>query len=102
MTILFGHPGSTKLPFLDSWRDGFCYIPGLQETSVGAMADGLARTSAAAAFCDLPSAVGAGHTFGDLFAAFRNGTPLVITAGQQARGLLCWNPAELTRLGAKD
>ena len=57
-----------------------------------AMADGFARATGRAAFCNLHSAVGIGHALGSVFTAFRNQTPLVISAGQQARSLLPGQP----------
>lgn len=92
MTTVFGNPGSTELPFLNNWPDDFRYILGLQESSVVAMADGFARATGRAAFCNLHSAVGIGHALGSVFTAFRNQTPLVISAGQQARSLLPGQP----------
>jgi benzoylformate decarboxylase len=92
MTTVFGNPGSTELPFLNNWPDDFRYILGLQESSVVAMADGFARATGRAAFCNLHSAVGIGHALGSVFTAFRNQTPLVISAGQQARSLLGGQP----------
>jgi benzoylformate decarboxylase len=92
MTTVFGNPGSTELPFLNDWPDDFRYILGLQESSVVAMADGFARATGRAAFCNLHSAVGVGHAAGSIFTAFRNQTPLVISAGQQARSLLSGQP----------
>ncbi|MBV8521295.1 MAG: benzoylformate decarboxylase, partial [Acetobacteraceae bacterium] len=92
MTTVFGNPGSTELPFLNDWPNDFRYILGLQEGSVVAMADGYARATRRAAFCNLHSAVGLGHALGNIFTAFRNQTPLVITAGQQVRALLPLQP----------
>ena len=92
MTTVFGNPGSTELPFLNNWPDDFRYVLGLQESSVVAMADGFARATGRAAFCNLHSAVGIGHALGSVFTAFRNQTPLVISAGQQARSLLSGQP----------
>jgi benzoylformate decarboxylase len=87
-TTVFGNPGSTELPFLNNWPNDFRYILGLQEASVVAMADGFARATGRAAFCNLHSAAGVGHALGNVFTAFRNQAPIVITAGQQARALL--------------
>lgn len=84
----FGNPGSTELPFLDRWPDDIRYILGLQEASVVAMADGYARATGKAAFVNLHSAAGLGHALGNVFTAYRNRAPMVITAGQQARELM--------------
>src|SRR5262245_37655970 len=92
MTTVFGNPGSTELPFLNNWPDDFRYVLGLQESSVVAMADGFARATGRAAFCNLHSAVGIGHALGSVFTAYRNQTPLVISAGQQARSLMPMRP----------
>ena len=88
MTTVFGNPGSTELPFLDRWPADFRYVLGLQEASVIGMADGYARATGRAAFVNLHSAAGVGHALGNVFTAYRNQAPLVITAGQQSRSLL--------------
>jgi len=98
MTTVFGNPGSTELPFLDRWPADFRYVLGLQEASVVGMADGYARATGRAAFCNLHSAAGVGHALGNIYNAYRNQTPLVISAGQQSRSLLPMNPF----LGASD
>jgi benzoylformate decarboxylase len=98
MTTVFGNPGSTELGFLDRWPADFRYVLGLQEASVVGMADGFARASGRAAFVNLHSAAGVGHALGNVFTAYRNQAPLVITAGQQARALL----PNLPFLGATD
>lgn len=85
---VFGNPGSTELPFLHGWPTDIDYVLGLQESVVLAMADGYAQATRNAAFVNLHSAAGVGHALGNLFTAFRNQTPLVVTAGQQARSLL--------------
>ena len=92
MTTVFGNPGSTELPFFKQWPADFRYILGLQEASVVAMADGYAQATHNAAFVNLHSAVGLGHALGNIFTAFRNHTPLVITAGQQTRAMLPTEP----------
>ena len=63
-----------------------------QEASVVGMADGYARATGRAAFCNLHAAAGVGNALGNIYTAYRNQTPLVIAAGQQARGLLPMNP----------
>lgn len=88
MTTVFGNPGSTELPFLDRWPADFRYVLGLQEAAVIGMADGFARATGNAAFVNLHSAAGVGHALGNVFTAYRNQAPLVITAGQLARELL--------------
>jgi benzoylformate decarboxylase len=85
---VFGNPGSTELPFLSDWPDDIDYVLGLQEASVIGMADGYAQATRNAAFVNLHSAAGVGNALGNVYTAHRNQTPMVITAGQQARSLL--------------
>lgn len=92
MTTVFGNPGSTELPFLLGWPDDLRYVLALQEASAVAMADGYAQATGRAAFVSLHSAAGVGNALGSVFTAFRNQTPLVITAGQQARSLMPYDP----------
>jgi benzoylformate decarboxylase len=92
LTTVFGNPGSTELPFLDRWPQDIRYVLALAEGCAVAMADGYARATGRAAMCNLHSAVGIGHAMGNLFTAYRNQAPLVITVGQQARSLLPTNP----------
>jgi benzoylformate decarboxylase len=89
---VFGNPGSTELPFLSDWPDDIDYVLGLQEASVIGMADGYAQATRNAAFVNLHSAAGVGNALGNIFTAYRNQTPLVITAGQQARSILPLQP----------
>ena len=89
---VFGNPGSTELPFLSDWPGDIDYVLGLQEASVIGMADGYAQATRNAGFVNLHSAAGVGHALGNVFTAFRNQTPLVITAGQQARSILPLQP----------
>ena len=92
MNTIFGNPGSTELPMFRDWPSDFRYVLGLQESVVLAMADGYAQATRNAAFVNLHSSAGTGHALGNLFTAFRNRTPLVVTAGQQARGILLRDP----------
>src|SRR6202047_15611 len=89
---VFGNPGSTELPFLSDWPDDIDYVLGLQEASVIGMADGYAQATRNAAFVNLHSAAGVGNALGNICTAYRNQTPLVITAGQQARSILPLQP----------
>src|ERR1700723_1368726 len=92
LTTVFGNPGSTELPMFRDFPRDFRYVLGLQESIVVAMADGFAQARAAASLVNLHSAIGVGHALGSIFTAFRNQTPLVITAGQQARSILPFEP----------
>lgn len=92
MTTVFGNPGSTELPMFRDFPEDFRYILGLQESIVMGMADGFAQATGNAALVNLHSAAGVGHSLGNLFTAFKNQTPLVVTAGQQARSILPFEP----------
>ncbi|MGN1290177.1 MAG: thiamine pyrophosphate-binding protein, partial [Bradyrhizobium sp.] len=85
---VFGNPGSTELPFLSDWPDDIDYVLGLQEASVVGMADGYALATRNAGFVNLHSAAGVGNALGNIYNAYRNQTPMVITAGQQARSIM--------------
>lgn len=92
ITTVFGNPGSTELPMFRDFPSDFRYVLGLQESIVVAMADGFGQARGDAALVNLHSAIGVGHALGSIFTAFRNQTPLVITAGQQARSILPFEP----------
>jgi benzoylformate decarboxylase len=92
LTTVFGNPGSTELPMFRHFPDDFRYVLGLQESVAVATADGFAQAHGGAALVNLHSAIGVGHALGSIFTAFRNQTPLVITAGQQARSILPFEP----------
>jgi len=92
MTHIFGNPGSTELPMFRDFPEDFSYILGLQESAVVGMADGYAQATGKPALVNLHSSAGVGHALGNVFTAFRNQTPLVITAGQQARSILPFDP----------
>jgi benzoylformate decarboxylase len=89
---LFGNPGSTELPMLRAMPEGMDYVLGLNEAVVVAMADGYAQATGRAALVNLHSAAGTGNALGNLFTSAKNGTPLVVTAGQQARSILPFDP----------
>jgi benzoylformate decarboxylase len=88
MTTIFGNPGSTELPLLSDLPADFRYALGLQEAVVVGMADGYAQATGRAAFVNLHSAAGLGNALGNIYTAYENQTPLVITAGQQSRALM--------------
>ena len=82
---VFGNPGSTELPFLADWPDDIDYVLGLQEASVVGMADGYAQASGQTTVVNLHTAPGVGNAMGAIFNAQANHSPLLVTAGQQAR-----------------
>lgn len=92
MTSVFGNPGSTELPMFRNFPEDFRYVLGLQEAVVVGMADGYAQATRNAALVNLHSAAGVGNAMGNIFTAFKNRTPLLITVGQQARSILPFDP----------
>lgn len=82
---VFGNPGSTELPFIDSLAaaDDLHYVLGLQEATVVGMADGYAQATGRPAFVNLHTSAGLGNAIGNLTNARANRAPLVVTAGQQ-------------------
>jgi len=91
---LFGNPGTTELPLMDALVDDprLTYLLGLQEIPVMAIADGYAHASRSPAVVNLHISCGLGNAMGMLYNAYREGTPLVVTAGQQDRRLALEEP----------
>ena len=89
---MFGNPGSTELPFLKGFPGDFTYVLGLHEGVVVGMADGYAQGTGRAAFVNLHTAAGLGNAGAAIMTAYHNRTPLVITAGQQDRRQLAYEP----------
>jgi benzoylformate decarboxylase len=91
---IFGNPGTTELPLNDALvhESRIGYILGLQEVPVMAMADGYAMASGGLGVVNLHISCGLGNAMGMLYNAFREGTPLLVTAGQQDRRLKFQEP----------
>jgi len=91
---LFGNPGTTELPLSDALVDHprIRYILGLQEVPVMSMADGYAMASRSLGVVNLHISCGLGNAMGMLYNAHREGTPLLVTAGQQDRRLKFQEP----------
>lgn len=92
LDVIFGNPGSTELPLLESFQGDFSYILGLQEASVLAMAVGYAFQSDNAAVVNLHTAAGVGNAMGAIVTAWHAQAPLIITAGQQDRRQIWTEP----------
>jgi benzoylformate decarboxylase len=85
MTTIFGNPGSTELPMLADFPGDFRFMLGLQEAVVVGMADGYAQASGRPSIANLHTAPGVGNAMGAIFNAQANHSPVLVTAGQQAR-----------------
>lgn len=86
---IFGNPGTTELPLMDALVDHerIKYILALQEVPVMAIADGYAMASRQLGVVNLHISCGLGNAMGMLYNAYREGTPLLVTAGQTDRRL---------------
>jgi benzoylformate decarboxylase len=91
---IFGNPGTTEMPLNDALVGDkrFQYVLGLQEVPVMAMADGYAMASRSLGVVNLHISCGLGNAMGMLYNAYREGTPLLVTAGQQDRRLMFEEP----------
>ncbi len=103
VTTMFGNPGTTELPLMDALagEEDIRYVLALQEALVMAMADGYARASGRIAVANVHVAPGLGNAMGMLFDAQKAGSPVLVTAGQQAQGFGITEPnlyAELPSL----
>jgi benzoylformate decarboxylase len=92
LTTVFGNPGSTEQTFLSEFPADFTYVLGLQEASVVAMADGFAQSTGKPALVNVHTAAGMGNAMGNLVAAYKGNTPLIVTAGQQTREMVLCEP----------
>jgi len=94
VTHLFGNPGTTELPLVAalSRDDRFQYIFGVQEIPIVAMADGYAMASGKIGVTNLHISCGLGNAMGMIYNAHIEGTPLLLTAGQQDRRLRLGEP----------
>jgi len=82
---VFGNPGTTELPLMDQFaaRDEITYVLALHEDSALGIAAGYAEATGKPAVVNLHTNPGLAHALGNLYNAYRAGTPLVVTAGQQ-------------------
>jgi len=85
LTTWFGNPGSSELSLLEDFPADFRYVLGLQEMIPVGMADGYAQITRRPALVSLHTAPGLGNAMGALYNAWKNHTPLIVTAGNQRR-----------------
>ena len=97
MTVIFGNPGSTELPFLRDLPPDFQYVLALHERSAAGMALGYAMARGKAAFVNLHSIASAGNGLSALIDAFYCHAPLVVTTGQQDRRQVLAEPFLVSR-----
>src|SRR3984893_14089618 len=92
MTVIFGNPGSTELPFLRDMPADFRYVLGLHERSAAGMALGYAMATGQAVFVNLHSIASSGNGLSALVDAWYSHVPLVVTTGQQDRRQILAEP----------
>ncbi|CAN5890311.1 thiamine pyrophosphate-binding protein [soil metagenome] len=82
---IFGNPGTTESPLLDSLLDypQLQYIVHLHEGVAVGAASFYGQASGKTAFVNLHVAPGLGNAVGMIYGAMKNNTPMVVTAGQQ-------------------
>ncbi|MCS7304863.1 MAG: thiamine pyrophosphate-binding protein [Thermoguttaceae bacterium] len=91
---LFGNPGTTELPLYDAlaaYRQ-IQLILALQEVPAVAIADGYAQASRQVGVVNVHICCGLGNAMGMLYNAYRAGTPLLLTAGQQDQRMMLEEP----------
>jgi benzoylformate decarboxylase len=87
---VFGLPGSTEAALLETLRrsEGLRYVLGLHESVVVSMADGYARVTGRPGVVGLHTSVGTLNGASQIYNAFRDGSPVVVTAGHKDRTVL--------------
>lgn len=92
MTVMFGNPGSTELPFLRDMPTDFKYVLGLHERVAAGMAIGYSLAKGDAVLVNLHSIASTGNGLSAIQDAWHLHVPLVLTAGQQDRRHLLAEP----------
>ena len=93
---IFGLPGSTEAALLETLRGhsdpggapGLRYVLGLHEGPVVSMADGYARVTGRPGVVCLHTTVGTLNGASQIYNAYRDGSPVVVTAGHKDRTVL--------------
>lgn len=82
---LFGNPGTTESPLLDSLADypSMQYIVALHEGVALSAASFYAQASGRTGIVNLHVAPGLGNALGMLYCAYKANSPMIVTAGQQ-------------------
>src|SRR5215475_3267113 len=91
---IFGNPGTTETPLLDSLPafPQIEYVMALHEGVAVTAASYYAQASGRVAFANLHVAPGLGNGIGSLYGALKANSPLVVTAGQQDTRMRLANP----------
>jgi len=97
MTVIFGNPGSTELPFLRDMPADFQYVLGLHERAAAGMALGYSLGKAKAVFVNLHSIASTGNGLSAVVDAWHSHVPLIVTTGQQDRRHILADPFLVSR-----
>ncbi|HKT47675.1 MAG TPA: benzoylformate decarboxylase [Candidatus Acidoferrales bacterium] len=97
MTVIFGNPGSTELPFLRDMPSDFRYILGLHERVAAGMALGYSLGTHRPVFVNLHSIASSGNGLSTLVDAWYGHVPLVVTTGQADRRHILAEPFLVSR-----
>jgi len=91
---IFGNPGTTESPLLDSLVDypQIDYYVALHEGVAVCAASFYARASKKTALANLHVAPGLGNAIGMIYGALKANSPLIVTAGQQDTRMRLRNP----------
>lgn len=105
VTRIFGNPGTTESPLLDSLADypSIEYTVALHEGVALGAASFYATAAKTTGVVNLHVAPGLGNAIGMLYCALKSGTPMIVTAGQQDTRMRLKEPVlghELTRMAA--
>ena len=93
MTSVFANPGSTEFADVPRFPRRFpLHSRASGKPSWSEWPTVYAQATGNASLVNLHSAAGVGNAMGNIFTAFRNRTPIVVTAGQQARSILPFDP----------
>jgi benzoylformate decarboxylase len=85
VSYIFGNPGTTESPIIDSLLDypQLSYIEALHEGVAVGAASYYAQASGKTGFVNVHVAPGLGNSIGMMYNALKASTPVVVTAGQQ-------------------
>lgn len=85
VTRIFGNPGTTESPLLDSLLDypDIEYVMHLHEGVAVGAANVYAQATASTGVANMHVAPGLGNAIGMIYGALKNNSPMLITAGQQ-------------------
>ena len=89
VSYIFGNPGTTESPIIDSLLDypQLSYIEALHEGVAVGAASYYAQASGKTGVVNVHVAPGLGNAMGMLYDAYKSGAPMLLTAGQHDQGI---------------